>query len=211
MRGKLILFSLSLFLILASAAAGCGKKEEAEEAFTDVYTQEEDLTEKEDLSEETSEEAEDEELPSTIWVYVCGQVAHPGVYELPYESRLYEALEAAGGMTGEADKDYLNQAKLLLDGEQIYVPTTEEVESGLPATEAAEESAGPGNTEEHKVNLNQASKEELMGLTGIGEVKAEAILRYREEQGNFGSIEEIMEIDGIKDGVFQKIKDDITV
>ncbi len=129
-----------------------------------------------------------------------------------------EALEAAGGLTAEAAGGVLNQAQLLDDGQQVYVPTKKEAEEGSalwPGSMANAPAAGSAGqkegTADRKVNINQAAKEELMTLTGIGEVKAEAIIRYREEHGPFGSIEEIKEIDGIKDGVFQKIRDDITV
>ncbi len=210
MRGKYMLFTFFLFWMLA-ATAGCGKKEEAAEEFTEVYTDEEELEEKAEAGEEAPGEAYEETVNDTICVYVCGQVNDPGVYELPKDSRLFEALNRAGGMTKDAAEEYLNQAQPLFDGQQIYVPTKEEAENGLPPAVEAAEQAGSSAAEGEKVNLNQASKEELMGLTGIGEVKAESIIRYREEQGNFKSIEEIMEIDGIKDGVFQKIKDDITV
>lgn len=141
-----------------------------------------------------------------------GAVCTPGVYELPEGSRLFEALERAGGMTEAADQSFLNQAELLTDGVQIQVPTKEEVASGIAAE--ANTSGAPGEsgkTSQGKVNLNTATKEELMTLPGIGEAKADSILTYRESAGGFQSIEQIKEIEGIKDGVFEKIKERITV
>ena len=137
-----------------------------------------------------------------ICVYICGAVHEPGVYELPEGSRVHEALDMAGGMTEEAAAYALNLARIAVDGEQIYVPDAEEIQG---------QSILSGSGYEKKVNINTASMEELMTLTGIGEAKAESIIRYREENGGFQSIEDLMEIGGIKEGVFEKIKDDITI
>lgn len=142
-----------------------------------------------------------------VYVYVCGAVNAPGVYELKSGARVFEAIQLAGGLTGEAAPEAVNQARTVSDGEQIRVPT---------AQEAEEQGAGVGETviegsDNRKVNINTAGKEELMTLTGIGESKAQSILDYREENGKFGNIEELMQIQGIKEGVFNKIKDDITV
>ena len=115
-------------------------------------------------------------------------------------------------MTEAADQSFLNQAELLTDGVQIQVPTKEEVASGIAAE--ANTSGAPGEsgkTSQGKVNLNTATKEELMTLPGIGEAKADSILTYRESAGGFQSIEQIKEIEGIKDGVFEQIKERITV
>ena len=176
--------------------------------------------------------AETEE--SAGYVYVCGAVARPGVYPLGDGMRVFEALELAGGFTEEADREWLNQAQVLTDGERLYVysraetkrlreqaeetagvlpqgsmarsgPLWAETMLGQPRTEAASDAA-PG-----KINLNRATKEELMTLPGIGEAKAEAVIAYREEHGAFSAIEEIQKIRGIKGGVFAKIKEQITV
>ena len=154
-----------------------------------------------------AERASSEEGPETIWVYVCGAVQAPGVYELPAESRVFEALAAAGGIREEAELRSLNQAAFLTDGEQITVLTAEEAEAagGLPA-------AGPEEgTFSGKVNLNTADREELMTLSGIGEARAAAIIAYREAHGPFASPEEIMNIEGIKEKAFSKIKEEIEV
>lgn len=143
----------------------------------------------------------------SICIYVCGAVSEPGIYELDEGARLYEAVEAAGGMTEEASADSVNLARAVSDGEQIYIPTSEETEAQgiMPGTD------GGVSPAQKKVNINTASAEELMTLTGIGEAKAESIIRYREENGRFQNIEELMEISGIKEGVFEKIKDDIII
>ena len=145
-----------------------------------------------------------------ITVYICGEVACPGVYTLPEGSRVYVLLEAAGGLLDGADERHLNQAQILTDGQQITVYSREETaaQTGAGSTESAEEngSAGPA-----KVNLNLADKAMLMTLPGIGEAKAEAILNYRNEHGGFASIEEIQNISGIKERMFERIKDLIEI
>ena len=143
-----------------------------------------------------------------MFVYVCGAVESPGVYELRADARVIEAISSAGGITEDAAPDAVNQARVIADGEQIYVPTVEEAASQQTGVGGTTVTKG---TESVKVNINTAGKEELMTLTGIGEAKADDILKYREEHGSFGSIEELMQINGIKEGVFNKIKDDITI
>lgn len=158
---------------------------------------------------------------AVIYVHVCGEVAVPGVYEMPAGSRVYEAVELAGGCTENGAADYLNMAQEVTDGMKIQVPDKEEAERllesqpGLGAGISGGASgafAGAGQAgEQAKVNINTASREELMTLTGIGEARAEDIIRYREEHGGFKKIEDIMKVSGIKEAAFQKIKDSITV
>ena len=152
------------------------------------------------------------ESAALCYVHICGQVVNPGVYEIEAGSRIFQAVEAAGGLTDEADGAFLNMAEIFQDGMKISVPSVEEVENGTAVPGSGSYGAVvSGQGQSAKVNLNTASKEQLMTLRGIGESRAEDIIRYREEHGAFGAIEEIMEISGIKDAAFQKIKDDITV
>ena len=113
---------------------------------------------------------------------------------------------SAGGLKEGAAAESLNQAQEAQDGQQIYVPSIEEASGG-----EASEAGVPAEASDGKMNLNTAAKEQLMTLTGIGEAKAAAIIRYREENGGFRSIEELMEVEGIKEGVFNKIKDQIKI
>ena len=136
----------------------------------------------------------------SIYVYVCGHVRNPGVYPLTPESRICDALEAAGGVLEDGNAQALAQAEHVTDGQTLYVPGYGED----TAQQVAEEEDG-------LVNINAAGKEELMELPGIGESKADRILEYREEHGAFETIEELMEIPGIKEGVFNKIKGCIKV
>lgn len=136
-----------------------------------------------------------------LYVYVCGQVKNPGVYTLPEGSRIYDVFELAGGFTESAATDYWNQARLLKDGEMLYVPSKEEVKD-----RPIEEETKGQTYESNKVNINTATIAELMSLPGIGETKAKAILAYRQEHGEFSSLEELKQVEGIKEAVFTKIK-----
>lgn len=151
------------------------------------------------------------EETGTIYVHVCGEVASPGVYELPAGSRLYEAVAAAGGLLDSAAGERLNQAAEAGDGQQIYVPSREEAALGLTDAPAGLGNMPEGMAEDGRISLNTASKEQLMTLSGIGEAKAASIISYREEHGGFQRIEELMEVEGIKEGVFNKVKDQIKI
>ena len=186
----------------------------------------------EEIISSDTEEAKDEEVQVEVVVHVCGQVMSPGVYTLKSGSRLYEAIESAGGMTEEADSEYLNQADLVRDGSKIYVPSREETkelnaddrmssDDILNAVTSSQEiradegldgrRCGDSDETGDKVNINTATKEQLMTLKGVGESKADSIISYREANGPFSSIEDIMNITGIKEGLFNKVKDQITV
>lgn len=155
-----------------------------------------------------------------IYIHVCGQVKKPGVYVFTGEPRVIEAIEKAGGFTKKADRSSLNQAAVVTDGTQLMIPakTVSKTVSDLKKTSVPKAGANqslsvPDRTlsVSDRVNINTASKEELMTLSGIGESKASQILSYREENGYFEKTEDIMNISGIKEGVFGKIKDKITV
>lgn len=154
---------------------------------------------------------EEKEATVSCMVHVCGAVEQPGVYELPQGSRIYQAIECAGGLSNEADPDYLNQADFVSDGEKIYVPTREEVTEMDSRLQNVMTQSGETIGSSGLVNLNTASEDQLCTLPGIGSSKAKSIIVYREEHGNFDRIESVMNVAGIKDGLFQKIKAYITV
>lgn len=143
-----------------------------------------------------------------IYIHICGAVKEPNVYEVEKDSRLFDIIKLAGGLTEDAAGDFVNQAALVEDGQQIYIPTKEEVEDMTPSDYSVKDNdiEKPG-----KVDINVAGMEELMTLTGIGESKAKSIITYRQDNDGFKTIEEIKNIDGIKDSVFNKICDVITV
>ena len=147
------------------------------------------------------------------YVHVSGAVTRPGVYRLPAGSRVYQAIEMAGGLTENASEREINLAEGISDGQKLYIYTREESEAlavSGSGTSWGDAGAGTGGTET-RVNINTADKEELMTLPGIGESKAEAIIAYREENGGFSSPEDIKNISGIKDGVYSKIEDSVCV
>lgn len=169
-----------------------------------------------DRTDETPECVDVTETPKELYIHVCGAVVTEGLYVLPSGSRLADGIAAAGGFAATADTAYHNLAAGLSDGQKIYVPTLEETE-GLSVSERGE-STGMGETvsevlssgQEGKVNLNTAGKDELMLLPGIGEAKAERILQYREKVGSFQKIEEIKNVSGIGEAIFERIKGTIT-
>ena len=159
------------------------------------------------------------ETEAGIQVYVCGAVECPGVYCLRENVRIYEAVEAAGGFRPVADLEWLIQAGTVQVGEKLRIYTLVETsqmrangqtEQGI-SIDAQGEHAESSSAVDGKINLNTADREQLMTLPGIGESKAEAVISYREEHGMFQKIEEIMNISGIKEAVFLKIKDKIVV
>ena len=127
----------------------------------------------EDEQKESPKEAAD-----SIVVYVCGKVRKEGVVTLPAGSRIYQAIEMAGGMADDAAASYLNLAEVLTDGARVYVPGTDDAEVGNSSIPQGNTAGGFSGETDGKVNINQASKEELMTLPGIGEVKADAIIDF---------------------------------
>lgn len=163
-------------------------------------------------TEPDSLEKEREET-KTLVVYVCGAVSQPGVYELSEDSRLYEAITMAGGFSPDADAAYHNLARNLSDGERIYILTTEETKLLTVEQQVAGEEKKDTNSsaEETRINLNTATTEQLTSLPGIGEAKALAIIEYRNKAGRFESTEEIMNVNGIGEAMYEKIKDKIMI
>lgn len=195
-----IIFILMLMLLLS--ACGAQSKETDEIFLSDKNENSDADRENEDTGQEELEAGNEEQ--NLLYVQVSGAVKHPGVYGLSEGSRVFHALELAGGVTKEAELGSLNQAERVTDGQMIRVLTAEEAAQGEAQADTLPEDDG-------KVNLNTAAKEELMTLSGIGEAKAESILAWREEHGSFAQIEDLMKIEGIKEGVFSKIKDSVKV
>ena len=175
-----------------------------------------------------SEAVSDKEMQQAmIYVDVCGAVANPGVFQLAAGSRVFQAIEAAGGYLPEAALTCVNRAGVLTDGQQLYILTQEEMErQGLDPAEMAGASDGQMNVsagtgqntgmtaqvqQDNRININTADEAQLTTLTGIGATRAQAIIAYREENGPFAAIEDIMNVQGIKEGTFAKIKDEIVV
>lgn len=126
----------------------------------------------------------------TLFIHVCGAVEMPGVYELPIGSRIYDAVLAAGDFDAEADREAVNLVQELTDGEQIRIPFIGE---------------GSDAGRNGLIDINTAGEEELCQIPGIGESRAGAIIAYREEFGRFESVEELMKVPGIKEGIYARV------
>ncbi len=194
-------------LMLLCLLSGCGQEEGV------LFFDSESAGQEGALADASSEEPKDASVEgeggapqSQIYVQVSGAVASPGVYALPGDARIFQAIELAGGLAPEADARSLNQAEPLKDGQMVYVMSQEEAAQAA----LAQEGQG-GEGADGKVNLNTATESDLMALPGIGAAKAKSILAWREENGGFSQVEDLMKIQGIKEGVFSKIKDSIKV
>ena len=145
-----------------------------------------------------------------IVVHIEGEVVNPGVYKLDKTSRVFDAIDAAGGLLDDADRKMVNLAKKISDEEYIYIPNKNEEdinhqyrENLLTGTSTIE------NT--NLININKANIIELKELPGIGDVLAGRIIEYRSDKGEFKSIEELKNVNGIGDKKFDDIKDKVTV
>ena len=242
-----------LFLmVVMMAAAACGKEEvltlrsspsssedmtaeRTEEASGDSGQQgcDDDAAERTGAAESAEAEKNDaaeSEKREPLYVYVCGAVECPGVYSFEEGARVVDAIEAAGGLSADADGACVNQARKLSDQDQLYIRTLEEKEQNTqkeelsstgssPAGSAsgngygllrAEGSAGAENAADARININTASQKELTSLPGIGDTKAAAILADRAENGFYAAPEDLKRVSGIGDATFEKLRDRIT-
>lgn len=206
-----------LFLLCLNLFTGCNQGNKAEVTGSyDISTNEEtDVQQSVKSSEPDSDESKENDNSSSdtnenIVVYVCGAVNLPGVYTLTSKQRIADAVSAAGGFSDDAQTDAVNLAGIPCDGDKIRIPFQGEE---INENNSAEEQDSENNSEikDDRININTADKSLLMSISGVGEAKADAIISYREKNGNFKAVEEIMNIEGIKEGVFNKIKDKICV
>lgn len=201
---------LMILLISSMVMYGCGGKtvyyQNADDTRMTTELEDDTMVSTEVIETKDTDEsyAKTDRRSEECAVYVCGAVVNPGVYYLNVEAIKQDALEAAGGFSEGAANSYVNLAQKISDGEKIYFPYEEELKDGI-SLEASEKDVS--TEDDGKVNLNTATKEQLMTLPGIGESKANAIIQYRDEHGKFSSLEEIKNINGIKDGVYNQIKD----
>lgn len=182
-----------ILLILVGLGGLFSKKEESIEETEIVVTTV--LAEKTEVS--TTQE-------TVIFVDIKGTVKNPGVYQMKAGDRVKDALEAAGGLTDEADSQKVNLAKRLEDQMVIVVPKVGEEAEEIPAGATSKEEAKEG-----KVNINTATVEELKTLKGVGEKKAEAIIEYRKKNGSFQTKEDLMKVRGIGKKLFESFQERI--
>lgn len=184
----------AVFLVLSFTACSGD-----EEVMIENRIPEEETASTESYSEETAS--------SGVYVYVTGAVQKPGIYEVPSGTRIFQVIDKAGGFTRDADAEALNLASQVQDGSVIRVPDI----SRRADNEAGDDISGEVVKDDGLININTASLTDLTHINGIGESRAQAIISYREENGSFSCIEDIKKVSGIKDGLFNKIKDQITV
>ncbi|MBQ9632949.1 MAG: helix-hairpin-helix domain-containing protein [Lachnospiraceae bacterium] len=218
LNSVLAFLALSVVIVLG----GCSHSSYLESSALSEESMDSEEKDQGDASERADPSTEEPEEAETIIVQVAGAVEEPGVYELEAGARLFEAIQKAGGLSKKADDIPLNLAAPISDGEKIYVYRKGEqrasaVSDGQAASVGAPagfQDAGSIGTETASgdlVNLNTADLAGLMTLSGVGEVKAQAILSYRQSNGGFHAVEELKQVDGIGEATFQKLKDHITI
>jgi competence protein ComEA len=152
--------------------------------------------------------------PSTpqIIIHITGAVLHPGVYTLPINSRLNDAITSAGGTLPNVDTNQINLSEFITDGERIYIPSTDDPISTYLSTSAPAKLIKSTETKTiFPININLASEEELSQLPGIGSTRARDIVLYREKYGPFKTIEDLKNVSGIGPITFDSIKNLIVV
>ena len=237
MSKKHVIIVIALFFIGISSVAycfgndasgdeliDCDTAESQETSLSDGQNKKYDKSVKNNVNTSDNNTKSINKSESIIYIHICGEVREPGVYELKKkDARVIDAIKAAGGITKEASTRAVNQAEKVTDGQQIYIPSKEEEKIDIISSQSAERvnktdhvSGTSGDNKDNnntagKVNINTASEQELITLPGIGSAKAVKIIDYRTAHGNFKKIEDIMKIPGIKEGLFNKISENITV
>lgn len=200
---KIVIAILSIFVLLLLSALflrQSGVEREKEDIF---------MIEKMESTEEDGEPESDAMTePTIIYIDIKGAVKSPGMYSFQEGDRVQDAVQRAGGLTDEADHRQINLAQKLTDQMLLIIPRVGE--EGV-VNQGGVSGDSDSQSDAHQVNINTADKTELMTLKGIGEVKAQSIIDYREENGSFQTIEEIKNVSGIGEGTFANLKDSITV
>ena len=195
-------FYIIVLVLLISMMTGCGNEANQVDLSTESH------------NDKPTEEVYDSD--TLIYVYIHGQVSHPGVYRVKSDERLFSVVEKAGGFTKEAMKDELNLAEPVTDGQAVYVRSKKEYQKMLKENKQ-EESLPKSDIDASRqntkgiVNINTATEDELMTLSGIGKSKALAIIDYREKNGDFTKTTDIKNVSGIGDATFSNIESMITV
>lgn len=158
---------------------------------------------------EVATNATKERAETMIYVDIKGAVKVPGIYQLKNQQRIWDALALAGGVSEEADTTQVNYAQKVKDQMIIYVP--KKGESVPQSLETLQESAPAQQNQEEKINLNTATEAELQTISGIGAKKAQEIIRFRDEQGPFKTVEELKNVPGIGEKTVERLKDMLTV
>lgn len=206
----IIIFIVSIFLYKQKSSNAF-----KEEYMTQIFEEEsnDNMEYTETLEEDTSIINEDSIDRNKIIVEIKGEVAKPDVYQLEEGSIIKDLIDMAGGVTEEADLSRINRAEELLNHELIIIGNiNDETESSVVQNSSTSSSNGNNSDKGSTlININTADLEQLKEITGIGNIKAQSIIDYREANGGFKSLEELKNVDGIGDKTFEKIKDQITL
>lgn len=210
MRRNLLVIIVLMMVLMGCQRAGSTDILLSEESGSGAALEESILGSDETSSDSSSDTSTVLVEKQPLVIFVCGAVKEPGVYYLEDGLRIVDAIEAAGGFSEDADKTFVNLAAPLTDGIKLQIPTLEESIEGTSGV-AIDSFDNKPDSGSGLININKASKEELKTLPGIGDGIAGKIIDYRTENGNFSCIEDIMKVSGIKDKLFSKIKEHITV
>lgn len=155
---------------------------------------------------------EEDARPKVMYTDIKGSVKEPGIYSFSSEERVYDVLKRAGGLLEEADSDRINFSAKIEDQQALYIPAVgEEPPEHLNQSASPEGKQSTADTEPSKININTASPSELQQIPGIGSVKAQEIIRFREENGSFQKVEDLQEISGIGEKTVEKLKNFVTI
>lgn len=191
-KSLLVLFCIALFASVST--------------FYYLYTQEDTTP---IITDNMQTQIQDKQEDTTITVYVSGEVNSPGLVELPSDSRIADAIKACGDFTPLADKAKINLAQKLTDGMQIQVNSKTPINNSNEQVNDTNSNSPNNNSSSNLININTATKEDLDTLPGIGPATAQKIIDYRQEHGNFSSIEDIKNVKGIGEAKFSKMQDKI--
>ena len=194
---KIIFLSIGIIIIVIYLAYNYSEDNTSEVIEESIYI-------------ETSNETKEK---NKIILHITGEVKSPGIIEIEEGSRLADAIEAAGGITENADINKINLAYVVKDGQKINIPNVNSVDTSSYITDNIGENIiiEDINSNTNLVDINKATQTELETLTGIGPSTALKIIKYREENGKFKTIEDIKNVPGIGDSKFEAIKDEICV
>ncbi|HGF7944120.1 TPA: helix-hairpin-helix domain-containing protein [Enterococcus faecium] len=155
---------------------------------------------------------EEDVRPKFMYTDIKGSVKEPGIYSFSSEERVYDVLKRAGGLLEEADSDRINFSAKIEDQQVLYIPAVgEELPEHLDQLVSPEGKQSTADSEPSKININTASPSELQQIPGIGSVKAQEIIRFREENGSFQKVEDLQEISGIGEKTVEKLKNFVTI
>ena len=207
----IIIFIVSIFLYKQKSSNAF-----KEEYMTEIFEEEsnDNMEYTETLEEDTTIINEDSIDRNKIIVEIKGEVAKPDVYQLEEGSIIKDLIDMAGGVTEEADLSRINRAEELLNHELIIIGNiNDETESSVVQNSSVSSGISTDNDSKSStlININTADLEQLKKITGIGDIKAQSIIDYREANGGFKSLEELKNVDGIGDKTFEKIKEQITL